>query len=876
MRPLLAVMVLAVALACLWALNDHTEPESTLPSASAPAPEFAAAEQEASTVAMPAEPIVSEIDAGGESRRAPVEGEGDVVGAEAEDGAELEPLVIEVVDDRGRALDGVEVVVLDRERYDRRAFRDAERELPADAPALTLERRFGQTYSTDDAGRAVHGWSGRRAEVFVRGAAGTTHELALPSRVEDGFLRVEVETPEAIVEVFGPDGGPVAGVPVRLVEEAILSGGRARLYSDSGKRESAYTDTVALLPHAVTDAEGRAFPTIGAAALDVTDEALAEFRSAAAALAEVVAGEYVGTPLVDGRATLVLPPTGSIRVEVVDHEGRTSPEPELQVWASPAPVEPSNVSWTDPAAAVQPVPLVAALPSQGALALPFVEVGREVHLIVATAEGFELERRVVAGPAAVRDEVVVQLESAEPYRVEFRLVDSDGQPVAGERFDVNLMHEQATRPSDVVELGLRTDKAGRASFEVPDRWFCTLEGERARLNVKGRFDGLTRSVREEVAVDFVRGLNDLGDLRLEPLPVIASGIVRGPDGAPLRAAVVHVWPSPLAGADGAFERARDYAIDYDSRRTLADGTFRLQGEVGSVDRVQLTVLGVDARTSEAVEVPVGSTDVELRVVATGRLRARVELPQQVDFGVYLALVRSGLDVDSGSRIELQRGVADWRMLLPGTYDLHVAIHRSAEPVLRIEGLIVSADEPCDDPRIDPIDLSANMKRVELDVRGADGERVPWFSYRPLGESSVYRPGSTFTEGELWIARDHPRSIVVETGEYAPALVEGLDADRVVQLERGWVVSLRIDDPEEFGALLQLELLPRSGDRSRSVLVLYPETQELDVHLPGPGNYDVIWREDSHVVGQARRTWDGGSISVDSPGTTFELVAPSLD
>ncbi|MEO0652614.1 MAG: hypothetical protein AAFZ65_18220, partial [Planctomycetota bacterium] len=214
MRPALVFgfLTLVIAGALFWALTPTSAPPDPLTEApSAPPPAAARPELQLSEVVHTATSAIERAEA---PEPEAVERTALVDEPAAFEG---EPLTVRVIDASGRLVSGAEVILLDRDRYDRKAFREAEDGLASAGERVELLRRFGVVGQTSDSGLALFQWGARRAEVFVSTEFGLERALAIRSRVEDGRLDVQIELPLMAIEFLEPDGRPVVGLACRVL-----------------------------------------------------------------------------------------------------------------------------------------------------------------------------------------------------------------------------------------------------------------------------------------------------------------------------------------------------------------------------------------------------------------------------------------------------------------------------------------------------------------------------------------------------------------------------------------------------------------------------------------------------------------------------------
>lgn len=217
------------------------------------------------------------------------------------------------------------------------------------------------------------------------------------------------------------------------------------------------------------------------------------------------------------------------------------------------------------------------------------------------------------------------------------------------------------------------------------------------------------------------GLYELGDVRLERVPVLAAGRVLLAGGAPLAGATVQALflrpgeESAVARALGNPGQPRRMAY---SGRTDAAGRFALHG-VETAAEGKLTVRA----EGTAVDIDPfrrGAADLEVVIAAAGSVAGRLV---GID-GIPLSQLRLSLRGAGGGRTSGASpdpaGAFRFGAVPQGEHALAISIEGEEQHVLDVPGLLVEPGAPCSDPRLAAIDLAGRLAVARLEVVHARG------------------------------------------------------------------------------------------------------------------------------------------------------------
>jgi len=543
------------------------------------------------------------------------------------------------------------------------------------------------------------------------------HELRL---APDATLRVQV---------VDRAGRPVPGVPVALRQDWF--GSKHEVYS----LEASAPDARADFPHA-----GRLLR----AAPDGRPWSVAPD----AALADPPAVPLDPDDLPTEVVALVLPPTGSVEVEVLGPGGaRYAEEARVALVL----IRDGEERERSPFAAGGR-DAVEATAADGVARFEHVEVGHELSVRVSRAGTRVATRALARSPDRPGGEVRVAVTLGTDHPVVLlRAVDADGAPLAATRVDYSV--QRVTRyPGADLDGYVATDADGRLRVDLDRAW---EEGMQRTLMLSA--EGGARAARIDLSRELPDGETDLGDVVLAEPPVFVGGRVVDASGRGGAEARLHLRRHLTGGRNARWDDVWEF-----EHRSGPDGRFEVrEATVGDSFRLHAEA---GARFSRVVPFRAGDDALVLALEETGSLAGSVLVDPGVDPGLLQVEVQAAdreradrvLDYDETSRVPDAEGVFGFPALLAGPYDVRVRIHRSDE-LWKAEGVLVTGGVETRDPRLQGIDLRGELFPLPLTIVPPD----PTESVRgtlmvvPTGETEPVQR-SHFYESELTLLTRHPR------------------------------------------------------------------------------------------------------------------------
>lgn len=649
---------------------------------------------------------------------------------------------VRVVDARGEAVRGATLWIPRRAGSERSRASTAD-PLPgspfAELRRLSLEATTGRDGMVDVV--IPHGCPGVVAHDARRGEAAA---LRLGGGIGDTLQVALAPVHDAVVEVVGDDGAPLAGVVLQLGSSGRLT----------------------------TDERGRATIT----ALDrLADDLLAWPSRSSLELAGWLsydAPRFELPPLEVASAAphrLVVPPCTRVDFELRDATGALE---AVDGWIE---IERVRVRWKDT------VPWEDresrhGLEVRGGKACWWPARPRAAFRAraIAGARAWECEHLGARDPGEV---ATIALRPADPPPLMLRLTDAAGRPLARARFVARLCTDAGWH----WPLSGITDERGAWTLGALPSGTRRLQWVELFLD-----EGAHETALGVVLTEAELAAAGAGPLvrAVAPMRVVAYGRVVDERGV------------PVEGASVVARGESEVPIHPFATHTDADGRFEVRGFAPAGKPLRLVV--EEARFSGAamVEATVGADDLAIELARRGHVAGRILLPD----GVPTERVRVRVDptdVDwTGTTYYhgLTGGTEDdGSFAIPGLpagrYDLDVAICDLIDPqeddhVARIEGVVVEAGAVTRDARLAALDLRGAVQVTRLQLRAAGGGE--------LEEGEVSREGEVIAHGAEQLSRGvvlawrgEPPRVVVRAPKHRAQEVVLAPGVNVVELQRGF-------------------------------------------------------------------------------------------
>lgn len=678
----------------------------------------------------------------------------------------------------------------------------AHRDDPNQALAAVL-LRFGTRYRCDDAGRTIVPATARRVVACSGVLAG---ETVVPDPAAAPAV-VHLLGPRTVfVRVVGPEGKPVAGLPV---------GFGIKPFHESNV--------------ATTDSRGEC--VVGG-----------RWREDQAAwIAPRVAGDPTehelpaGTPWPRMPVEIRMPPTGLLRVLAYDQ----GEQPRLDV-------EAVQVSLAGGRAGVLQR-------GEGNGAIVRVALGQEFLVRVQMRGTTGWIDANCTGPTRPGELVICDVRATQgPPVLVFRVLDQTGAPVLSRDLFAVLVHAESSRGA-----GLPVDATGTArvtlSHRNEDLEVFVVRRAPPRDDRGIRYLGAARFA---VPAVLKPGDNPLPDVILGEEPVVVAGVVVDDEGKPLPGARVQAKPGWERETHG-FSGSLGHTVETD-----ADGRFEVR-DLAATDTVKLiAILRESGHARVDVQFAKGTTDARIVLVREGRVRLVLDgLPKTPHNLLFASLVAAG-ERPNGTSIEGDT----WLRRPAGRYDLVVSLRRDDHEIARIPDVVVTRGADTEDARLLPFAWREHVKPITITVVDEAGAPVPgrmvWCLYQKPGGGESGGGGATDAAGmfatlvppegaKLRIenlnrgdARDRYRAVELTKVTTDRRVVLRPKLQVVVQLQGDW--SLPAGTEVTWGAGQEpgpAVPRPRTGPASA--------TGKLEWQFDAPGTYEV--RMTAMIPGEGNRT-----------------------
>lgn len=466
-------------------------------------------------------------------------------------------------------------------------------------------------------------------------------------------------------------------------------------------------------------------------------------------------------------------------------------------------------------------------------------LGPEAHLRlgpVALGQQFEARGSVVGselpwlasgpGPEKPGESVALRLRRAAALQVQGLALGPDGQPLERVRIAAELLRlgEAQADSAQTVREQLRSDGEGRFTWDLPSE----TEGKSsARLSVS------RRGVDFTAVFDLPKGASgtlDVGAIRFEEVPPLASGRILDPAGQAISgAACALIQAEPLGSGMSMDREIRSVRSDKQGRFTL-----RAPWVTGPF---QLSLAAKGYATRELlVQQPGELGDITLQRAA--RLRGRVLLgPDAAPQGFQvLSYARANEQFQTPLDGEGRFALED---LATGTYQLFLRGGGLLGGDLNLWSAVEFSAE-AGDLDLGTTDLSGRLLRTELHVVDPQGQLIPSIALATADVGTEFFNNWNSLElaqGQagfvLWHSSDIQRAQVLATG-YRSAYVEIAGGRIDLTLTPSLVAVLHINNFAAIPETVQLYARIESPDpeRPNTVNPLTEANSKVFLELPG--------------------------------------------
>lgn len=460
----------------------------------------------------------------------------------------------------------------------------------------------------------------------------------------------------------------------------------------------------------------------------------------------------------------------------------------------------------------------------------------------------------VRGPITARQEVVVELvRGRPPALVSGRALEAEtGAPIANAQLQFSLIG-----PVDDWSQRVRTDAQG--VFRAP--WHHWLDDRQARtlhLAVARGRDGERRS---QVALppNLPRQDWDLGEVALARVPLLAAGrVVSSDTGTPLAGVRIELASRDDTSEAGRAEETRWATVARSSVTTDARGEFVLRREHPTCPvRLQVYERGF---LWETLAFEPGDERLELRMRRGGEVEGRLllaegTLPEQLDLEL-ASEQPDGRGPSYSPAFEVD-GAFEFVGVAPGSYTLRSPSWRARAARFEIPGIVVEAGKTTSDARLSAIDVREHpFLNIELRVLRPDSDRVHEASVHVLdplraAPHSIDETRVVDGLGRLSVP-GRTLDLQVRAKGLRTQTIRGVSASLAIQLEPALLAELQLVHDHPADAVFELcfvqeipepetpEAAPTQGYALESEWAhcVVTDGRSGRVSLPAPGRWSV--------------------------------------
>lgn len=720
-----------------------------------------------------------------------------------------------------------------------------------------LERdlvRHGRTLDTDEHGEAPLEFAGAPLNICARHGDLWGQTQATSPRENVVTLEL-IPDRELQVQVVDRDGVPVAGVPIALI---------ARGERGTNGRWTGIT----LAPQGlarIAHIDFRLHP-----ASDTNSTPLVEF-----AFPQNV--EY-GIPvdlahLPTEPLRMQLPPHGSLHVSVLAPDDTPLSVPTRVQVMSPN-------RFADGTS-----PLVTQLSLEhGHAELTYVGLGLDLNISAFPDDAAAVERGMASVRGPQRDgeavSAVVRVGSPKPS-VRGRAIDTGGQPLAS-RVITGWLHERTE-----LDAGPREDAQTDADGKFELRFGAGhLHAPSLDLELSVPADALHEAATGRVSAVVVGQGIDLGDVVLQPPPILVSGRVVDASGSGVARASVVVVFRPQISAEDPKKLAELRALGYATQdeewlptrqpelQTDENGNFVWRGEIAAMS---LAVMGVaPGFLVSTIPFERGARDVVVPIEREAALAGSVKLLDSFAGQALWVRARKSQTELRASRVDGE-GKFEIRQLERGVVSVVVTIEPGGRELAVVDGVEVRPGEVTRDPRLDSFDLSQRVHVFELSVRSRAGDPVLGGRiHYSIPDAAPSQPTSVLIRGgRALIASAEPAlDLHVEAPGFRTRNLR-TDSDRmVIELEPMFEVLLRRDRSLRVAVEqmhIEARLTPPNGLKDAAPITRrFADEDEQRVEACCAGEWRLEWVLQDEKLAQGRLLQsatldvrDGGPILIDA-------------
>ncbi len=332
-------------------------------------------------------------------------------------------------------------------------------------------------------------------------------------------------------------------------------------------------------------------------------------------------------------------------------------------------------------------------------------------------DDFNFKQEGIPGPSPNGETLVEISVPAWFTSLTGKVIDEQGQPLASQ--SLSLMF---TGGSGRIE-GERIRSTPEGHFELPIKFPRPVPDE-----FTPPFSLEFRVLRGEERLGYMAPIpelltghnHDLGTIKLEPMPVLAQGVVRDDRGRPIRRASVTLQAFRNQASTSGAWRSEDYI----STRTDNEGRYRLEGGPRAM-ALRLRARAHGHVSVESPQITMGAQQ-DFVLPRLGTLEGNGVAPEWVPReALEIEIFADNKELrDEKLRLRSQ-GRFDFRIdgLKPGRYDVAFTMRGIPRPLITIHGVEVAPGKGAPDPRLTNLDFRPSLFRFIVQAVDQAGKPI---------------------------------------------------------------------------------------------------------------------------------------------------------
>jgi hypothetical protein len=742
-----------------------------------------------------------------------------------------------------KPIPGADVYIKDQTEFYRQL-----RQLPRNSPERTLVNLLpliGKHYQANAAGE-------------VRLAALTEVSLAMATKGDflglEDWIRVKPDAANILMRVNRPftinvvqaDGEPVAGAPVTVQSEVEFFAS-TRAYRHTNAQGSASFGGLCTMIDSSRGVQ--------------TFFARLEVPVLLTAQTEMQRVNVTDQIFEAGIVTLSMPPTGGVRISILDPEGNPSTESGIV-----------NLNLEErengPPGGISPTVEVV----NGVAEFPYVGLGTSLTAEYRPQNVSNSDSISFPGPAEAGVWIETSITLTDWPTFTGVLLNPEGDPLSELDFDLKIKYRyQDGDYQDGVRF--RTDEQGYFRCEIPQAF-----PSRILLSQQVVFSAEYGQFGEcEATLDLPPkpqpGENPLGEIQLQATPVLLAGRVLDMENNPIHGAELMIYCSPPRSS-GLMNLGRNQKF---RAQCNAEGNFVIQGKVEENSSSFVTV-NATGYNSFRQDISLGQVDVDFHLGKAGVLLGSILLDEGIDSAKLSISMKRRLQQDT-IRLSPTAKPNLFQFRYEGNCDTPYVFRvdenslvsiLNGEGLFVLEGVLLPQGGEIRPPELQPLDLRGRIKQYKFIVQDREGQRIDATlslkSERGSSSTSINRGAATL------ISSVPITEIAVSAPGFISQTIVDPGPEQTITLEKAMKAEVQLPTQYLHYRGMEIDLQVKS-EQNQTLLRTGPfdSTGHTDLYFPAPGSYQFSLRV-SKMEGNfgTSKSLNIGDIDLEHAGQVIEL------